>query len=311
MTEAGAKEDADIIAKALNTKGYNAEVFEVKENNYLSLKNYPADIFFNLCDGIGNKPKTETKIPELLDLWKRPYTGSDSRAMKITTDKVKTKKLLLLNNIPTPKYMVYQQVPKQPPKNLRFPMIVKPAFEDCSAGIYSDSVVLNFSQLRIQTKKIINDFFQDALVEEYIEGKEMNATMIGYGDEMKILPMAEIIFGKSYDDGLKPKIIDFYAKWMDGSVNDLETTSNYPADINPETEKVVKNNVLRAMKLCHARDYARADMRLGKDGICYFLEINVNPDLYPGMGASKAAKFFGLSYENFMEKIIISAAKRY
>ena len=169
----------------------------------------------------------------------------------------------------------------------------------------------NFRKLQTQTQKIINEFHQEALVEEYIDGKELNATMVGCGERMMIMPVAEILFGKSYDDGTKPKIIDFEAKWLDGSVNDLETTSKYPADISEEVRSTVSGNVMKAMKLCNARDYARADMRLRNNGVCYFLEINVNPDLYPGMGASKAAAFSGLSYEEFMEKIILSAASRY
>lgn len=311
LTEAGAKDDAEIITNALIKRGYDAEIFQVTENSVNELQNHETDIYFNLCDGIGNILKSEHKIPEMLELWKRPYTGSDSRAMQLTTDKVATKELFIKNNIPTPKYIVYDKIPDEPPKDLFFPMIVKPAREDCSTGIYSNSVVKKFNELKIQSEKIINEFHQEALVEEYIDGKELNATMLGCGDSMKVMPIAEILFGKSYDDGSKPKIIDFDAKWLDGSVNDLETTSKYPADISEEVRSTVSGNVMKAMKLCNARDYARADMRLGNNGVCYFLEINVNPDLYPGMGASKAAAFSGLSYEEFMEKIILSAATRY
>lgn len=310
LTEIGARDDAEIIRDALIKNGYKADIFQVTEKSVFKLQDLSCDIFFNLCDGIGNLPKTEDKIPTLLDKWHRKYTGSDAKAMRLTTNKFATKKLFTKNKIPTPKFVVLKKIPKSLPR-LNFPLIVKPAFEDCSTGIFLNSVVDDFKHLQREVERVITSYYKEALIEEYIEGKELNATMVGNGKDMIVFPLAEIIFGKSYDDGAKPKIIDFEAKWVDGSVNDLETTSKYPADIDKSLSKKIINYFKTSIKICGIRDYARIDVRLNKNNNPYILEINVNPDLYPVMGASKAAASIGLSYNDFIEKILRSALKRY
>jgi D-alanine-D-alanine ligase len=311
LTEEGAKDDAEKICGSLIKKGYCCDILEVTKDNFESIKDCQCDIFFNLCDGIGNIPHTEGQIPELLDKYKRKYTGSNKTAILLTTNKAKTKEIFTNSGIPTAKYVIYNSIPDHLSNFLQYPVIAKPIAQDCSVGLTSASVINSDDELKVEIDTILSNYHEDALVEEYINGREFNVTMLGNGAGLKVFPVSEIIFGDSYNDSKKPKIIDFDAKWVEDSVNYLETNGKCPADIDEELRKTIVNLSALSFSATGVFDYARVDIRLGKNNTPYFLEVNANPDLYPGMGAAKAAKAGGLSYEDFIEAILISAIKRY
>lgn len=310
LVEAGARDDAQIVQNALKKKGYPCEIFRVDENTFKGLEKIPCDIFFNLCDGIGNKPETENQIPLLLEKAKRPFTGSGSVTLQLTTNKTLTKKILRENGLSTPDFFEISNNNFTLPVNLTFPLIVKPSGQDCSIGLSSDSVVYHKNDLIREIQKTISTFSGKALVEKYIEGREFNVTMAGNVEDLSIFPVSEIIFGQSYN-GSKPKIIDFDAKWQEDSVNYLQTNGKCPADIDCFLEEQIKNFSREVFTLVGASGYGRVDLRMDDKQRIYFLEFNANPDLYPGMGAAKAAAAFGLNYEDFMEKILLSAAKKF
>ncbi len=311
MAEEGGREDARIIAKALDKGGYRADIFDLNPKTLHKLDKKSADLFFNLCDGIGNLPKTEHKVPEYLDKMSFWYTGSNASALLLTTNKVLTKQVFMQNNLPTPDFAVLETLPDKTPEGLRYPLIVKPVAEDCSLGITQKSVVWDLDELRREIEKIINNYHQPALIEKYITGREFNVTVLGNGRGIKILPISEIIFARSFKIDEKEKIVDFKAKWIENSSNYKDTYGVCPAKMDKILENKIERFSIKAYAACGGRDYARVDIRLHKDGTPYFLEINLNPDLSPDMGASRSAKTFGLDYPQFIGEIAAVAARRF
>lgn len=309
LAEEGGKEDAKTIATALAKDGYSTDIFELTQDNLRYLNKIKADLFFNLCDGIGNSPKTEHKVPQVLDEASLPYTGASASSLILTTNKVLTKKVFEQNKIPTPRYAVFETVPDSLPSKLEFPLIVKPVAEDCSLGITADSVVKNITELKREVKKLLTRYHEPVLAEEYIAGRELNVTIIGNGSEAEVLPISEIEFGGFFLG--RPKFVDFKAKWMEKSLSYKHTTGVCPAPLEPNILRKIEKLSLIAYYACGGRDYARIDIRLKRNGMPYFLEVNLNPDISPDMGASRSAKVGGLSYPQFVGKLASIAAKRY
>ena len=309
LAEEGGKEDARAIAKALSSDGYKPEIFELTPDNVRDLSKVKTDLFFNLCDGIGNLPKTEHKVPEILDQMSLPYTGASASSLILTTNKVLTKKIFQQNGIPTPAYAVFETIPDSLPAKMEFPLFAKPVAEDCSVGINTESVINNMSQLRRGVKRLLTKYNQPVLVEEYIAGREFNVTIIGNGDQARVLPISEIAFGKFYVG--KPKFVDFKAKWLESSMYYRHTVGICPAKISSALRRKIEKLSLRAYYACGGRDYARVDIRANRDEVPFFLEVNLNCDISPQMGASRSAKASGLSYSQFIGKLAHIAAQRY
>lgn len=293
------------IARVLKKLGYKVLLFEVNKKTALQLPRIKTDFFFNFCGGLGNLPNSEHLIPELLEKTKIPYSGADGKHLLLTTDKISTKKLFIQNKIPTPQFQVFQNSSDKLKAKLNFPLIVKPAAQDCSLGIREESVVNTKRQLHKQVAKIISEYHQPALVENYINTRELNVTVVGNGKQVKVLPISEIVFGKSYDNKKKWKIVDFAAKWFENSESYKDTVGVCPANLSISIKNKIENLALRAYrKICGNPGYARMDIRLSEDNRIYFLEINLNPDVSDNMGAARSAKANGWSYGEFLNQII-------
>lgn len=311
LAEEGGKEDAKIVAGALEEDGYRSEIYELTSRTLKKLEKRPTDLFFNLCDGIGNIPKSEHRVPQFLDKKNLWYTGSNASALLLTTNKVLTKQVFIQNNIPTPDYAVFQRVPEKTPEGLRYPLIVKPVAEDCSLGISQKSVVYDLADLRREVERILTEYHEPALVEKFVTGREFNVSVLGNGRRAMVLPISEIIFGRWFKDEDAEKIVDFRAKWIESSKNYRETTGVCPAKMDGYLQNKIERLALKAYWSCGGRDYARVDIRLSREGVPYFLEVNLNPDLSPGMGASRSAKTAGMDYPRFIGEIATVAARRY
>lgn len=262
------------IAKNLAALGYKTALFELKK----SLPPLPhCDVYFNQAWGIGSLVG-EDKVADLLEKTGLPYTGATAAAIRLTEDKAKTKKILSSHGLLTPRFQTI---------NLHFPVIVKPNAEDCSLGITQQSI-----------------FPEPILIEEYIEGRELNATLLG--DE--VLPISEIIFGPSFKN--KYKIVDYDAKWEEKSAACKETPGVCPAKLSSKLRQKVADLAKKAYVITGCRDYARIDFRLAKDGTPYILEVNANPAIGPKDGAVRSAAAAGYSYPKFLEKIVKLAYAR-
>jgi D-alanine-D-alanine ligase len=190
---------------------------------------------------------------------------------------------------------------------VRFPLIVKPAYEDASVGIENESIVNNKESLRKRLEYIFKYFNQPALVEEFIEGREFNVSVMG---ELrpKVLPISEIDFSKMPDH--LHNIVSYQAKWDPQHESYHKTIPICPAKIPMRLEKKLKETALTAFKMMAPRDYARVDLRVTKDEEIFVLEVNPNPDLTEGAGFMRSAHAAGMSYGMALKKIVMLAYAR-
>lgn len=264
------------------------EVIPVRVNrdlfSRLSAKSF--DFVFNLCEGIDGNVQGRSWIPAILDMLGIKYTGSDSFTLGLCLDKIKTKQLLIANNILTPKYKVFYNLSDLDVMDsnvldlsgyaLKFPLIVKPSHKDASVRI-SDSVVHNERDLLKRVDYILNTYKQPALVEEYIDGRELSVAVVGNGNSIDVMPVSEALFDFDKDIPRKMRI---------------------------------KKIVLNCYNITGCRDYATVDFRL-KDDEIYVLEINPNPSIGAKTAFAAAAESKGLSYNDLVYRILSEAIKRY
>jgi len=306
VAEAEVEEQAEWVQKALDKLGYDYQMlpFEVDlELLIRALKKFRPDVVINLCEGAFGDSHLESNVPSILELLNIPYTGSPSLSLGMCQNKGLTKKILEANGLPTPKFRILESVADWQ-SDVGFPLFVKPLKEDASLGISNKSYVRNEAELKAQVEYITNRYKQPALVEEYIAGRELNVSILGY-DDPKVLPISEITFG--FRD--EPKIVSFSAKWFRESDEYEKTIPVCPAALEPSVKDNVEKVALKAFELLYCRDYARVDIRL-RDGSPWILEVNPNPDISVEAGFSRSLKAAEISYEQFVEKIIRFALQR-
>jgi D-alanine-D-alanine ligase len=257
------------------------------------------DVFFNVFEGFAGSPETEAMVAAMLAVTGKPYTGSIPATLALSLDKPKTKELLISAGVTTPRYQVLRQ-DTVGQFHLDFPCIVKPVAEDASHGVNPDSVVNDFAALKRQVEKICANYGGIALVEEFIDGRELSATIMGNRD-LKVLSISEIVY--TLPPGL-PRVLTFAAKWLPGDIYFDNTDPVCPAEISPELWQHVAETSLKAYRLAGCRGYGRVDMRTNDAGQAYVLEINPNPDISLTSGAVRQASAIGLSYAQFVDKIL-------
>jgi D-alanine-D-alanine ligase len=266
---------------------------------YQTLKSIRAAVIFNLFEGFDGSPDTEGKVAAMLTELKLPFTGCPAAALALALDKAKTKDVLISAGIPTPAYQVLR-LDNLEGFRLAFPCIVKPLAEDASHGISEDSVVHDFASLSRQVKKISAFFGGQAMVEEYVEGREFNTTVMGT-TRLSVPAVSEIVY--TLPNG-KPRILTFEAKWEENSLYFDNTRAVCPAPITAGEYSRISRIAKAAFKLMGCRGYARVDFRQDLTGRFKVLEVNPNPDITPGSGAALQAATAGMSYSKFIEKLI-------
>lgn len=311
LSEIGVLDEREDIGRALQTMGFRSTMFNVDSNIerlITFLKDENPDVIFNLCESIGNYSIHEMHVAGLYELLGFPYTGSNALTLGLALNKARVKDVLLANNLPTPRY----QLIKSPMKivlneDLRYPLMVKPSSEDSSVGISTDSVVENATDLRKRVRFIIEQFDQPALVEEFIDGRELNVAILGNRKEI-VFPISEI------DMSTLPKpyrrIITYNAKWLKGSEEYECTNGVCPAKLPQETEILMRDYALKAYRLIGCRDYARIDFRLSNDNQPFILEVNPNPDISDDAGFARSSRSYGYKFEELIAKIVECALER-
>jgi D-alanine-D-alanine ligase len=299
---AGVLEEVDAVEKALVELGYDC--FRVPLSPPLRhaseiISKMRADLVFNLFEGFDGQPGTEATIAEMFDKIGLPYTGCPADAIKICLDKMRVKNILVANDIKTPRYCLLNGTPPAS-FDLRFPCIVKTRAEHASHGISEESVVHNIKQLESQVSKVSRLFGGEALVEEYEDGREINALVMGKS-QVEVFPVSEIIY--TLPEG-KPRILTYAAKWEPENEYYNCSTHRCPAEIAEEVRQTAVDIVLSVFKLCIGSGYARVDFRQDSQGILKVIDVNPNPDISPAVGAAHQADVYGLSYNQFIERII-------
>ena len=291
------------IQQALLSSGYPVQAVEARGDLAVLLKKIrsaKAGLVFNLCEEFLGRTRLEMNIAALLELMDIPFTGSSALALGLSQDKGKTKSILAHEGIPTPAYCVWQPGKDRLLSDLRFPLIIKPLREDASLGIDNDAYIPDEKTLKQQVQRIHQGYGQ-VLVEEYIEGRELNVSILG-NNQPQVLPISEIDFS-SMPPGL-PRICSYAAKWVENSREFSSTVPRCPTSLPAKVEEEVKRVSLEAYRLMDCRDYARVDIRLSTEGTPYVLEINANPDISPDAGMTRSAKMAGYMYPEFIARIV-------
>jgi D-alanine-D-alanine ligase len=304
------KNEIEFVENSLRKAGFKVNVLPVYNarrfiNDILNLK---TDLIYNFCEMVELGSQEEVFAAGLFELVKVPYTGAPPMTLGLCLDKAKTKIILSHYGIPTAKFDLFNESIDGCKKiNLRFPVIVKPVREDASTGINEKSVVYDRKELEERVEYIIKMFKQPALVEEFIDGREVNVAILGNNPPV-VLPISEIDF--SHLPSHLPKIVSYEAKWIPNTDYYEKTIPICPAPLEPELERKIKDIALSCYKIMGCRDYARVDMRIDKEGNPYVLEVNPNPDLSRNAGFMRSASVYGLTPEETIVKIAEIAIER-
>lgn len=303
-------EEYELLAKVLCKEGFDAYPLNIMDDIQNLLKNIThekPDVIFNFIELYKENSRLEMNIVGLFELMNITYTGAPPMALANCQSKVLAKRMLQTLGVQTPNFMVIKQNPSRLQHNLRFPIIVKPAFEDASVGIENDSIVTNNKELKARIEYVLYNFAQPALIEEFIEGRELNIAVMG-DLEPAALPISEIDFTEMPDHLYN--IVSYQAKWDPKHEAYHKTIPVCPANLSKKIETKAKEIALEAFKVMGCRDYARIDMRLSNDKELYVLEVNPNPDLTEGAGFMRSAEAAGTSYSKALKKIVDLAYKR-
>ena len=250
----------------------------------------------------------EMCVAGLLELMGIPYTGSDPFALGLALNKHHVKQILRSAGIPTARaYVRFPGEKVSIPRGMRFPMIVKPARQDASLGINSHSVCHAPEHLERQIRYVHEVYGQEALVEEYLDGREFNVSVVG-DQNPEVLAVQEIDF-VGLPEG-EPRIVSYRAKWDEESPMYNCTVPVCPANIPKRLEKRIRDLAIRSHLCVGCRDYSRVDMRTDARGSLYVLEVNPNPDISPNAGFARAARSAGYAYSDMILKISEAAMER-
>jgi D-alanine-D-alanine ligase len=257
----------------------------------------PGGLVLNMAYGIQGESRY-THVPAMLEMAGVAYTGSGPLGHAIALDKVVTKDLLQHAGIPTPAYSVMRR-PSETSSGLRFPLVVKPRHESTSYGL---RLVSNRSELADAVSAVIAQYKQDALVEEYIDGREICVALLGNHD-MEFLPLVEADFGVR-----QTRLVTYEDKYH---LNSVEPDKVCPAPIDEALAKKLRDISLACFRACYCKDYARVDIRIDRSGNPYVLEINSMASLGARGSYVCAALAAGYTYESLVNRILEVALERY
>jgi len=301
----GVLDEVEAVCSALSELGYPVRRIPLSpplERVREALQTLDTDVAFNLFEGFEGRPETEAAVAGLLSELGLAFTGCPGAVLSLALDKMQAKALLRAAgvDVPTDQLLSPESLPLF---RLGFPCIVKPCAEDASHGIAEESVVHDAASLNRQVTKVSELFGGWALVEEFIDGREFNATVLGTGEPV-VLPISEIVY--SLPPGV-PWILTFAAKWEPQSVYYQGSRVVCPAEIEPELKERIAKTVLAAFRLLGCSGYARVDMRLNSAGQLKVIEVNPNPDISPDSGAARQCRAAGMTYSQFIERIVLLA----
>jgi D-alanine-D-alanine ligase len=273
------------------------------------LKQAAPGMVFNLCESLRGDNRFEALLPMLLEFEGLSYTGSPPQSLLSALNKDRAKQLLQCARVPTPE-AVALDTPDTRAVDLPFPVFVKPTREDASVGIATSSVAHTREQLDERVRFILAHYRQPALVERYIEGREINVSVLESADggPPTVLPLHEIDFSEMPAD--RPRIVSFEAKWVEGSA-EYKGTRPVPCSVPEPIRQRIEQVALAAFAALELRDYGRVDVRLDAAGTPWVIDVNPNCDLSrEGGGFSRACRAAGIRYEDLILRLMALAMKR-
>lgn len=305
------KEDREEIFEALQKLGHEPfyHVIDGTTATLHALAKCGADLVFNLTESYAGDDTKEMNIAGYLDLLGLRYTGGGPHALFLAQDKGVAKKLFGFHGIQTPYFATAYRGRIDHAHNISFPLIVKPLSEDGSIGIDSNAVVNSVKELMERVEYIQDEFDSESIIEEYIEGREIYAAILGSYERAEALPLVELDLSRLPKG--TPKIASQEVKFDKNAEAYKLTKSGLVEDMDEETVSKLQRTALAAYRAVKLRDYGRIDMRLSPKGDIYVIEANPNPWLASSQEFAMAAKASGRSYTQLIEEIVDLAMSRY
>ncbi|MCB0329546.1 MAG: hypothetical protein KDD70_07780 [Bdellovibrionales bacterium] len=267
-----------------------------------ALEEFQPHVCFNLLEEFNEVALYDQNIVGYLELMKHPYTGCNPRGLMLSHDKILTKKILSFHRIPTAKFAFSPRgkSPK-PPSYLSYPVVVKSATEHASRGIALASVVNTPEKCRERVQFVHDSIGTDALIEEYVDGRELYVSVIG-NDRLTVFPTWELKLG-GLPEGT-PKIATEKVKFDAEYQKKYGTMPERAKDIPNPLLRSIESAVKRAYRRLYLTGYARFDVRLQDDGQFYLLEANANPSVGYGDEFCEAAEAGGVPYKKLLQRIL-------
>ncbi len=291
---------------------HDVTMIEANEDAFEKFRRLRPEIVFNVAE-CANGISREAQIPAMLDMLSIPYTGSDPLTLATCLDKSRTKEVLAYNGVPTSRFMFAESVDDLKDFNLSFPVMMKPVSEGSGKGIFNSSYINNIDDLRVRLRENLAEYDQPFIIEEFLPGREFTVAILGNNSDTEVLPIVEINFDQ-LPGNLLP-IYSFEAKWVvDTRENPLDIFT-CPAKIDRELEQKIKDVALKTYRVLRCKDWSRIDLRLDSKGEPNIIEVNPLPGILPKPEDNscfpKAARANGMTYNDMINKVLLTAAKRH
>jgi D-alanine-D-alanine ligase len=291
----------ELVCKACKSLGYDVSSLTVGNDikkDLQAVESSKPDLVFNLVEASLGKSELIYFAPAILNSLKIPYTGVPLDALFITTNKVLAKKMMIKDDLPTAPFFAINEIHLLNPEK-RY--IVKPIWEEASVGISEDLIftINDLQKIKIIKKMSPSQYF----IEEFIDGREFNISILTSKNGPEVLPPAEMIFSDYFKD--KPKIIGYKAKWNENSDEYKETIRSFNTiDNDSKLKKKLDDICVKTWKVFNLHGYVRIDFRVDEFENIYILEINGNPCIAEDSGFIAAIEHAGYSRPKVIERIL-------
>ena len=295
--------EANVMA-ALRELGHTAEhlaIFDDVDLVRQKMESFQPDILFNLVEQFKNNPGFDQNIVSLLEMQGVPFTGCGSTGLTLCKHKGISKKILGHHGILAPNFLVVPRGQRSGPAKLKFPILVKPVKEEASYGISKNSFVQNDEQFRERIAFVHEKYKNDAIAEEYIEGRELYVSILG-NTRLTVLPIRELMFGEIPPN--EPRIATYKAKWDEKYRKRWGLEGQFAEKLEPALVNEIEKMCKDIYRLLTIDGYARIDLRLTADNKPYFIEANPNPHLAADEDFAQSALKAGLKYSELIQAIV-------
>jgi D-alanine-D-alanine ligase len=305
----GWKTEYDMLTtlKALGHEARPLEVYEELAPIRREVEEWKPHVVVNLLEAFFDLREFDQHVVSYLELLRVPYTGCNPRGLVLARDKALAKKILTYHRIAVPKFDVVRLGRRvRRPKALAFPLIVKSLTEESSVGIAQASVVRSDDELETRVKFIHDSIKSDALIEEFIDGREIYVGVFG-NSRLTVLPPWELFFENTAPGSVAIATqrvkhnLEYQAK---------HGISEGPAGLPQVLHDRLVAIVRRIYRILSLDGYARLDFRLRADGTPFFIEANPNPEIARSEEFAQSALNAGISYQNLIERIISLGIRR-
>lgn len=293
------------VIDALTRLGHEVRTIGVYEDPGLiidEIKSHPPEVVFNLTEHFNARSAYDRNVAGLLEMLDVPYTGAGPTGLTLCKNKGMAKEILAYHHIRVPAFAVFPRgAAIRRPKRLAFPLFIKPLQEEASYGISQDSFVENEPAFEERIRFIHERMNQEALAEEYIDGRELYVSILG-NDRLQVFPVREVVFTEVPEG--RPRISTFKAKWDDAYRKRWGIENIFAEEMAGETAKRIGHICKKVYRALRIRGYGRIDLRVTTGGEIVILEANPNPNLERNDEFAQSAMKTGLTYEALIQRIL-------